>query len=299
MKKFFLTVASLALLGSEKASAISGGPFDNGDAGSILLERGSFYQCQFSFQNGNGYGVFTPDSQVSGNGGFVGGGAIGGGGAGGGGQGGLFTRGNLFSDNTSGGLQRNANRSVFYYKGVTYFGACFGMPDLEARKIVGSCNASSDVSGGNISNQATATGGAAGGSGVVNSSLNGNAAAIVSNNTGFVLNAGWEAKIFQTKPTLRFRGKGEIAVISPTGQSAITNLAYSGFSRLIDAIVQSVGNSGGQILFDASTYTEASAAIIDALGELRTQVQDGGGTDATYSDADVAPMRVSGVRRYF
>ena len=54
-------------MSSSNAWAIAGGPFDNGDVGGVLTERGGFYQCQFSFRNGNGYGIFTPDSFLGGN----------------------------------------------------------------------------------------------------------------------------------------------------------------------------------------------------------------------------------------
>ena len=287
MKKFFLTVASLALLGSGKALAISGGPFDNGDAGGILLERGSFYQCQFSFRNGNGYGIFTPDAQLLG--GLLGGaGGVAGGGGGGAGQAAFYTQSSLYTNNSF-DIQRNANRSVFYFKGVTYIGGCYGAADLEARMITGSCNATSDA--GFQTQQQTA---GAGGT----TSLN-VGSVLVQNNTGFILNAGFEAKIFQERPTLRFRGRGEVTVLSPTGNSAITNLAYTAYTGLIGAITASVGNSGGQLGFNPATYTEAQQAIADVLDGLRGEVETGGGTDRTYADSDVTPMRVSGVRRYF
>ncbi len=281
MKKIFLTITSLALLNSGNAWAISGGPWDNGDPGGLLLERGSFYQCQFSFKNGNGYGIFTPDAQLSG--GLLG--AGGGGGGGGAGQTAFYDSGSLYTNNSF-DVQRNANRSVFYYKGVTYFGACFGMPDIEARTINGTCNGSSDP--GTVSTSQGGTGG----------SLQ-NTSTIIQNNTGFTLNCGWEGKIYRTKPTLRFRGKGELAVLAPTGNASITNLAFQAYQGLINAIISSVSNSGSQLGFNGSTYTAAQQAINDAIEALRLQVNQGSGTDPTYEEADVTPVTVRGTRRYF
>ncbi len=282
MKKFFLTVTSLALLSSGDAWAFVGGPFDNGDPGSVLMERGSFYQCQFSFRNGNGYGVFTPDAQLTG--GLLGAGTGAGGGAGG--QAAFYDSGSLYTSNSF-DVQRNGNRSVFYFKGVTYVGSCFGMPDIEARIVTGSCNASSDP--GSVS---TTQGGGGGGS-LQNTST------IIQNNTGFTLNCGWKGKIYRTHPTLRFRGKGEVSVLSPTGNASVTNLAFQSYQGLINAIVSSVSNSGGQIGFSGATYTAAQAAIDNALASLRNQINTAGGTDATLAEADVTPLVVNGSRRYF
>ncbi len=246
-----------------------------------MLERGSFYQCQFSFKNGNGYGIFTPDAQLTG--GLRGAGTGAGGGAGG--QASFYDSGALYTNNSF-DAQRNANRSVFYYKGVTYFGTCFGMPDIEARTIVGSANATSDPDA-----VSTSQGGGSGGS-LQNTST------IIENNTGFSLNCGWEAKIHRTKPTLRFRGKGELAVLSPTGNSSLTNLAFDAYRSLIGAIVQSTSNLQNATNAPVN-FTSSQQAIDQALDSLRDKVSETSGTDATYREADVTPLLVNGTRRYF
>lgn len=285
MKKIFLTLSTLALLSSGKAWALSGGPFDNGDPGGLLLERGSFYQCQFSFKNGNGYGLFTPDAQIFGG---LPGGTAGGGSGSAAGQTAFYSQGSFYTNNSF-DVQRNANRSVFYYKGVTYVGGCFGMPDIEARTINGTCNATSDAAV--STTQSNASGNTASSVSV--------GSVIVQNNTGFTLNCGWEGKIYRTKPTLRFRGKGELSVLSPTGNASVTNLAFQSYQGLIGAIISSVSNSGGQTGFNPATYTAAQDAIADVLVSLRDQINTAGGTDATYGEADVTPVLVSGTRRYF
>jgi hypothetical protein len=284
MKKFFLTIAGLAALSSGKVWGFAGGPFDNGDPGGLLMERNGYYQCTFSFKNGTGYGVFTPDAQLSG--GLLG---IGGGGGGGGaGQAAFYGRGTVYTQNSF-DIQRNANRSVFYYKGVTYVGACMGMPDIEQRTINGTCNATSDDA--RTTSQATNGGGGAG------ASLE-NTAIIVQNNTGFILNCGWEGKITRTRPTLRFKGKGELSVLSPTGNAQVTNLAFQAYQGLIGAIIQSTSNlqnATGAVV----DFTNAQDAIDNALTSLGERVTEGSGTQPTFDEADVLPLKVTGSRRFF
>lgn len=248
------------------------------------MERSGYYQCTFSFRNGTGYGVFTPDAQLAGG---LPGLAGGGGGGGAGGQIAFYERGNLYTDNSF-DTQRNANRSVFYYKGVTYVGSCFGMPDIEQRTINGMCNASSD-------DRTTTSQISQGGGG---QNLGQNTPTIVQNNTGFVLNLGWEGKITRTRPTLRFKGAGEISVLSPTGNASITNLAFQAYQGLIGAIIQSTSNQqnapGAPVQFGS-----AQAAINAALNDLQARVTQGSGTDPTYDEADVVPLKVVGSRRFF
>lgn len=291
MKKIFLTIASVALMSNSNVWALTGGPFDNGDPGGLLMERGGFYQCQFSFKNGNGYGIFTPDSYLGGNlpnANQTGTSSTQ--------QLGVFDRGSLYTQNTGpSALSHNANRSVFYYKGVTYVGGCFGFTDIAAREIQGSCNASSNeqVTQGTL---AQSGGGAFGGGA---QGLATTQQSIVINTAGFVLNAGWTGKITSTRPNLRFRGKGELTVVSPSGASTLSALAFEKFGGLMDAIVQSVGNSGSQVGFNPATYTAAGDAITDLLGTLENDFLAAGGADALYEDANKEPLRVTGNRRFF
>lgn len=245
------------------------------------MERNGYYQCTFSFQNGTGYGVFTPDAQLSG-------GLIGQAGAGGGaGQAAFYDRGTLYTQNSF-DIQRNANRSVFYYKGITYVGGCFGMPDIEQRTINGTCNATSDDA---VTTTQASTGGGGAGASLQNTST------IVQNNTGFILNCGWEGRITRTRPTLRFKGKGELSVLSPTGNASITNLAFQAYQGLIQAIIQSTSNLTG--VAAGAGFTAAQGAIDDALTSLENRVTQGSGTDPTFEEADVLPLKVTGSRRFF
>jgi len=287
MKKILSIIALSGLLGSTDVLAIAGGPFDNGDAGGLLLERAGFYQCTFRFNNGTGYGVFTPDAQLSG--GFIG--AVGGGG-GGGGQQAAYSAGNMFTNNSF-DLNRNANRSVFYYKGVTYVGGCFGMPDLEARVITGTANATSDPPAFIAQTATNSTGGLfAGGGNTTNQTIT------VINNTSYIVNAGWEAKITRLRPTLRFKGKGQLAVVSPTGNSSVTNLAFEAYRGLLGSINQSV--SGLQNATGAPVnFGSAQQAIRDVLVDLRDQVTGLNGAEDTFKESLTEELKVDGTRRFY
>ncbi len=280
MKKIFLTIASVALMSNSNVWALAGGPFDNGDPGGVLMERGGFYQCQFSFRNGNGYGLFTPDSYLGGN--LPNANNTG---ASSSQQIGIFNRGSLYTQNSGGSaLGHNANRSVFYFKGVTYVGGCFGFVDPEARDVQGTCNASSNEQ---ITQQTLSqnTGG------LINASQTATTQQpLVINATGNILNIGWTGKIIDTRPNLRFRGKGEMSVVE-TGRD-VQQLATTAYSGLLDAIVQSVSNADGD---SPLVYSEAQVAIEAALTALQTRLDTSSQQDLT----ETHPVRVTGNRRFF
>jgi hypothetical protein len=288
MKKIFLTIASVALMSNSNVWALAGGPFDNGDPGGLLMERGGYYQCQFSFKNGNGYGIFTPDSYLGGNlpnpNQSAGTSSQ---------QLGVFSRGSLYTPNSGvTALGHNANRSVFYYKGLSYVGGCFGFVDSHSREVQGVCNGNSNET---ITQQTLSQGTG----GLINA---GQAAAtvqpLVINGQGFILNVGWTGKITTTRPNLRFRGKGELSVQTLGGDTQIEALAYSAYSGLIGAIIQSTSNlqnaTGAPVDFES-----ASDAIDDALRDLRDNYLGGTGPDDILNNTDIEPVRVTGNRRFF
>jgi hypothetical protein len=257
--------------------ALAGGPFDNGDPGGLLLERGSFYQCQFSFKNGNGYGYFTPDSYLGGNPPSANQSL-----SGSSQQIGVFNRGTLYTPNSGNAFSHNANRSVFYFKGVTYVGGCFGFVDTQARDVQGTCNASSNEE---ITQQTLSQNNG----GLINASQTATTQQpLVINAEGNILNIGWTGKIIDTRPNLRFRGKGEMTVVE-TGRD-VKQLASTAYSGLLDAIVSSVSNSTG-----TPNYTAAQQAIDDALSSLQAILA---GPDSV-TETDVVSVRVTGNRRYF
>ena len=281
MRKIFLTIASVALMSNSNVWALAGGPFDNGDPGGVLMERGGFYQCQFSFRNGNGYGLFTPDSYLGGN--LPNSSNTG---ASSSQQIGIFNRGSLYTQNTGAGstnpLAHNANRSVFYFKGVTYVGGCFGFVDTEARDVQGTCNASSNEQ---ITQQTLSQNNG----GLINASQTATTSQpLVINATGNILNIGWTGKIIDTRPNLRFRGKGEMSVVE-TGRD-VQQLATTAYSGLLDAIVQSVSNSTSPL-----AYAEAQFAIEETLSDLQTRLDSASRQDMM----ETHPVRVTGNRRFF
>jgi hypothetical protein len=278
MKKIFLTIASVALMSNSNVWALAGGPFDNGDPGGLLMERGGFYQCQFSFRNGNGYGIFTPDSYLGGNLPSANQNA-----SGNSQQLGVFNRGSLYTPNSgANALGHNANRSVFYVKGLTYVGGCFGFADIEARDIQGSVNASSNES---ITQQTLSqnTGG------LINASQQAvTQQPLVLNKQGNILNIGWTGKITSTRPSLRFRGKGEITI--DTGERTIEQYAITAYSGLLEAIVSVASNaeSSGDVAGLATQVDEILSGLESYLGTGEGDV-----------DFDVIPVRVTGNRRFF
>lgn len=282
MKKIFLTIASVALMSNSNVWAIGGGPFDNGETGGILMERGGFYQCQFSFRNGNGYGIFTPDSYLGGNppnaNQSLGGSSQ---------QIGVFNRGTLYTPNSGNAFGHNANRSVFYCKGVTYVGGCFGFVDMHSRSVQGVCNGSSNET---ITQQTLSQNNG----GLINASQTATTQQpLVINAEGNILNLGWTGKVIDQRPNLRFRGKGELSVVG-TGRD-VKQLATTAYTGLLDAIAQSLANIDTVVGVDV--FDQATDAINQALGNLNTLLKDP--TFDSTTPPEVFPVRVTGNRRFF
>jgi hypothetical protein len=243
MKKIFLTIQFAALMAGLPAFALVGGPFDNGDY-SILNERNGYYQSSFTFKNGNGYAIWTADNL----------------------QGTVVQGGSLTPNVSTGSLitpapqgSHNANRSVFYYKGVTYFGSAMGQVDMEARSISGYCNANSEYETANA--QA-----ASGGQFALLATTVTNTSTVVASGRSYIANANWTGKITSTTPQVRFTGDGELVIIAPSGTETIAGLAYNAFQGLLDSIVASVAASGQSIFgVTPGLYADAQAAISGAL----------------------------------
>jgi hypothetical protein len=188
----------------------------------------------------------------------------------------------LYTPNSGNAFSHNANRSVFYFKGVTYVGGCFGFVDTQARDVQGTCNASSNEE---ITQQTLSQNNG----GLINASQTATTQQpLVINAEGNILNIGWTGKIIDTRPNLRFRGKGEMTVVE-TGRD-VKQLASTAYSGLLDAIVSSVSNSTG-----TPNYTAAQQAIDDALSSLQAILA---GPDSV-TETDVVSVRVTGNRRYF
>ena len=237
MKKIFSLIQLAVLSAGSSAFAIVGGPFDNGDY-SVLLERSGYYQSSFTFKNGSGYAIWSPDNTQ---------GALL--------QGQTVTP-NLGAGALTGQSTGNANRSVLYYKGVTYFGSALGEVDVQSRLISGYCNANSEYSVSATTNQQQA------GFFTQSNVSTFGSSTVVQNGRSYTANVNWQGKITATQPQLRFSGKGELSIISPNGRSAIASLAFDSYSELLSAISQSVS---GAILPAPGLYVGAQAAMAGIL----------------------------------
>lgn len=267
MKRISLILASLALLFSTKASALSGGPFDNGDYNS-LLDNSGVYQMACRYTNGSGFAQFGNNVDVAT---FVDTGAAAGGG-------GTATRSSTYSV---------WNRSLFYYKGVTYLGTCYGIVDHELKEVSGVTNGNSDVGTNTLT--------AAGGAGATGAGTNVTASSTVllnNGNNGLSCNSEFRCKITATYPILRFSGEGELSVLNPSLGQISLNAIQAIITSAVNADTSDVDTAidiGAQIssLVDAIVTNQTDlAAILPTTTQLR-------------NTSDFTPMSVYGSRIFF
>jgi hypothetical protein len=271
MTRFFslAAIAGLALSSmTTQALAIAGGPFDNG-LPSAQLENGGVYQATLSLRNGNGYCYFRPDAQISPE--ILGQP-----------QAGVNAKGTL------------SNRSVIYYKGVTYVGSAFGMSDPEGNYLQCSVNAGSE-----LVNQQTQTG-----QGQNNNTFNFNQNTasvtnqIVASARNFTVNGNWEAKFTQTAPTRRFRGSGELVFLAPTAADAVANLALQSYANFISAInaffaagpADTIGGESPDFILGQEAISNALNAIDPFLSRA--------GVDNAFKNGTRENIQVRGVFKY-
>jgi hypothetical protein len=262
----FLALSALAMIGSTgQALAIAGGPFDNGlPSGTLEYPQNGYYAANLRFKNGNGYCYFNP-SQV------------------------------LVSEDQSTPTAFQArgtsrNRSVLYYKGITYVGAAFGMTDPGDGVIQCSLNASSEA---NFSAQTQAQ----------NSTFfNFSASAVTVSNQvtassrNFTCNGNWEGKLNRKVGQIRFTGKGELAFLAPNGADAYSNLALTSYSNFIGAIITyyaSVGNSNQP----PPPFSQGETAIASVLNRI-VPFLSSAGIDTADNSADKVKISVRGSFRY-
>ncbi len=277
MKRIFASAAILLTALNSPVFAMSGGPFDNG-LQSAALDRGAIYQAILTFGNGSGFCYFTPTANIAANG-FTAGAST-------------TLAGQAFTD-TRGSV---TSRVVVYYKGLTYVGGAMGTTDVEARTVQCSMNANTNA---NQSQSSTGTAQSSSGLGTTTGGSTASTAGaisqyILSNPNSFTMNGDFVAHIYQTAPTLRFRGTGELSFIAPNQADAKAGLAFSGYSGLINAIVTSVGNANVGANFNANVFTLAELAIQNALAALPplTTIQE------ALQAAEIRHLSVYGTRRY-
>lgn len=194
MKKGFLSFTAfvLALVAAPQAHALVGGPFDNGDF-SVLLDDNGIYQAAFRMKNGSGMAQFGTNVTLD-----------------------------TFDDTTTGpGTAMSVlNRSVIYYRGVTFIGSATGIVDHERKRITGFTNGDSDVATTGTTQQGSQS----------NQTKTPATTTLLSNNgVGLSSSSHWDARITKSHPILRFTGKGEFTVINPT----LAGTAFNAFEQLI------------------------------------------------------------------
>lgn len=256
MKKAFLSFTAFlfALAAAPQAHALVGGPFDNGDY-SATLDNSGVYQAAFRFKNGSGFAQFGTNVDLS-----------------------------LFVDitNSAGASQRGAtysvlNRSLFYYKGVTFLGTATGTVDHEAKRIDGITNGSSDVG----------TTGVTGTSNQNSQSVTAATTTLINNaRRGFPCNSTWTATITKSQPILRFTGTGELTVLNPN----ISQIAYNALQQLIDNYTPPANASLGDLIDDLVGAIDTASLSSDTF--LST-------LQATQDNSDTVQMTVFGSRQFF
>lgn len=277
MKRIFATIAILLTGLNTQAFALAGGPFDNGMQ-SASLDRNAIYQAILTFPNGSGYVYFQPTANIAANGvtaGYA------------------TSVGTLNVADTRGS---NTTRSVLYYKGLTYVGGCFGAADYEAKSITATLNASTNAQQSQLTNQTQSNNTSFfGGSTGAAANANAISTTIISNSFSFFCNGEFNAKIYQTAPTMRFSGTGELSFLAPNQNDAKAGLAYTGFSGLVNSIITAVGNANVGAFFDATVFTQAQQAIQSAVNALPPLTS----IDQAFAAGQIVKMTVSGTRRYF
>lgn len=257
MKNRLFSIATLlvAFAATPKVQAEVGGPFDNGDF-SVLLERDGVYQATFSFSNGSGMAMFAQDNSFE-----------------------------PASATTVAGQFALHNRSVFYYKGVTYYGTATGIVDTSAKKITGFTNGNSDYAASSVSVDGQA------GVSASRQSIGSNGQA------GFIANSQFAAKITSTAPILRFRGKGEVSFMGVPQLDELRAVAQDINDQNSDpANYPPNSDSDGDGTNDVHIFTPAeSAQIVQNAANLLAQVDS---ISTLESFQERKKMKVYGSRRY-
>lgn len=257
MKRISLLLAALTFGLGTHAQAWTGGPFDNGDY-SILIERGGVYQCTFSFSNGSGMAMFNENNSFE-----------------------------PASATTVTGMFSINNRSVFYYKGVTYYGTATGIVDVDARRVTGFTNGSSDYSAGTSAVSANPQAGTAS-SRINNISYNGN--------LGYVANSTFTAKINATRPALRFRGSGTVTFMGFPQTEDLRTVLQNLINDLTAAPTIPTTGTPPPTTAQAANAAAVTEVILNYITRTTAEVDNPSSLQA-YQESH--KMRVFGSRRFF
>jgi hypothetical protein len=242
MKKGFLSFTAFlfTLAAVPQAQAWVGGPFDSGDY-NILHEREGVYQATMTYKNGSGFCQFAQDNAL-----------------------GAQTTGT----GTSLSVFSLENRSLLYYKGLTFAGIATGVVDFEARKVHGFTNGSTTVQ-----TNATSGGGSSSDFVIVNGGFVGDPGFGYSNST-------FTAKISSTAPLLRFSGKGEASFVMDQDmasvQDAVTDTIFPAYWADVVAtnpvITPEIASAGVGVLLDLLAQVNSIEAVEQRMERVKTKV---------------------------
>ncbi|TLD71977.1 hypothetical protein FEM03_04435 [Phragmitibacter flavus] len=245
IKKISLLLGLIAALPASSFAWV-GGPFDGGTHGQLLDDRG-IYQAAFRMKNGSGFMQFGVNVDL--------GPSIN-----------TATTGSSTALSTT--IGSYLNRSIVYYKGVTFFGNATGFVDHATRSVSGFTNAQSEVT------LSASTTGDDGDLSATNS--------IVSNGLGLTANIAWTADITSTHPELTFEGTGELVIINPSAEQVI----YQGIVSIIEDYTPPPNSSLGDLIGD----------LVNQLGTLQDAVPS---ADGVYQNSEKVDITVYGARKFF
>lgn len=244
MKKAFLSLSAFvfALVAAPQAQAWVGGPFDSGDY-NILHEREGVYQATMTYKNGSGFCQFAQDNSL------------------------------VNQDATSGSLTVFSleNRSLLYYKGITFAGTCTGVVDMEARRVFATTNGTTNLN--------TSTG------------TTSNDPVVINGSTGYpgygYSNSNFTAKITKTAPLLRFSGKGEASFVMDQDLDTVANAVTT--TIFPQYFADLVANNP---VITADLAAEATATLLNLLAQVRS-------FESVENGMERVKTKVFGSRRYF
>lgn len=250
IKKISLLFALVAVLPASSFAWV-GGPFDGGDYNQLQDDSG-VYQAAFRMRNGSGFSQFGVNVDL----------------------------GPSISSSSTGGnnslsttIGSYLNRTVVYYKGVTYFGNATGFVDHTKKEVQGFANGNSDVS-----LSASSSGG--------DSDLSATSTITYNGGINFSINVAWKAKITSTHPELRFSGEGELSVVNPS----LSQVAYAALTNLITNYTPPENTPLGIQI----------TQLVAAIGILADSAEDVlPTTDGIYDNAETVKISVYGQRKFF
>lgn len=202
MKKVFAVFSAVILMPAYSSFAWIGGPFSQNS----YFENGDDGVYEAIAATSNGVGLYRFAVRNNGVSGESAAGVVNG-----------LHDSNVFFN---GGLIQATSSNVWYYKGITYLGPCFGTASIELGIVTAIGNASSTFGGG-AGQGGINPGGVT--QGVNNITIANPTAA---RNIAFA-NSNWTATITQEFPLVRFRGHGTVSFVGATVDTTVRTVTFN------------------------------------------------------------------------